>query len=55
MKPTPASLLFCLTALAQTLPRPAAPFGFTLLGVKAPARLSEYKGRTVVLYLFTPN
>ena len=45
----------CLTALAQTLPRPAAPFEFTLASSKGTARLSDYKGRVVVLYLFSPN
>ena len=45
----------CLTALAQTLPRPAAPFEFTLARSKGMTHLSGYKGRVVVLYVFSPN
>ena len=44
-----------LTAFGQTLPRPAASFEFTLVDSKGLSRLSDYKGRTVVLYLFSPN
>ena len=39
---------------AQTLPRPAAAFDFTLASGAA-ARVADYKGRVVALYLFTPN
>lgn len=47
-------LLGC-AALAQTLPRPGAAFEFTLLSTKSAARLTDYKGRVVVLYLFSPD
>jgi hypothetical protein len=42
-------------ASAQTLPRPAAPFEFTLLDSKAASHLADYKNRIIVLYLFSPN
>ena len=50
-----AVFLLGITAVAQTLPRPAAPFEFTLLSTKTAARLADYKGRSVVLYLFSPD
>ena len=40
--------------VAQTVPRVAGPFEFTLMS-GATARLADYKGRVVALYLFTPK
>lgn len=48
--------LLYVGAAAQTLPRPAAPLEFTLISPKSgTARLVDYKGKIVVLYLFSPD
>ena len=55
MKRTGAAVA-CLglaAAAAQTLPRPAAPFEFSL--ANETAKVSSFKGRLSVLYLFTPD
>ena len=50
-----AVFILGLAAVAQTLPRSAAVLEFTLIDAKGLSRLSDHKGRTVVLYLFSPN
>ena len=47
-------LLFASLMAAQTVPRVAAPFEFTLLS-GGPAKLADYKGRVIALYLFSPD
>ena len=48
-------MLAAVLLLAQmVLPRPAAPFEFSLVG-GGKARLADYKGRVVALYLFSPD
>ena len=47
-------LLLSSLMFAQAVPRVAAPFEFTLLS-SGVSRLSDYKGRVVALYLFSPD
>ncbi len=49
-----AAIFGVFVASAQTLPRPAVPFDFTMANGAA-AHLADYKGRIVALYLFSPN